>query len=68
MVGYSENRDNEKRHLWCIFGSNAVDRGFESYRVKPNTIVGIRYFFARHAVLRSESKDGMARNQDNVSE
>ena len=39
-------------------------------RVKPKTIklVGISCFPAEHAVLRSKSKDWLARYQDNVSE
>jgi hypothetical protein len=46
-----------------------VDRGFEprSGQTKDYQI-GICCFSAKHASLRSKSKDWLARNQDNVSE
>jgi hypothetical protein len=49
--------------------SGAVDRGFEpqSGQTKDYTI-GIYCFFAKHAALRRKSKDGLARNQNNVAE
>ena len=38
-------------------------------RVKPKSYkIGICCCFAKHAALRSKSKDKLARNQDNVSE
>ena len=37
-------------------------------RVKPKTKIGICCFSAKQAALRSKSKDGLARNQNNVSE
>ena len=48
------------------FASSAVDRGFEprSGQTKDYKI-GICCFTAKHAALR-ESKDWLARNQDNV--
>ena len=48
---------------------SAVDRGFKprSGQTKDYKI-GICYFSAKHAALRSKSKDWLARNQNNVSE
>ena len=50
-----------------VFVSSAVDRGFEpqSSQTKDYKIC---CFSAKHAVLRSKSKDWLARNQNNVSE
>jgi hypothetical protein len=51
--------------------SSALDRGFETRRlVKPKTIkfIGICCFSAKHAALRSKSKDWLSLNQNNVSE
>ena len=52
-----------------VLASSAVDRGFEpgSGQIKVNKI-GICCFSAKHATLRTKSKDWLARNQDNVSE
>jgi hypothetical protein len=52
-----------------VLASNAVDRGFESRsgQNKDNKI-GICYFSAEHAALRSKNKDWLARKQNNVSE
>jgi hypothetical protein len=49
-------------------GTNHIG-GFEprSGQIKDYTI-GICCFFAKHAVLRRKNKDGLIRNQDNVSE
>ena len=49
--------------------SSAVDRGFKprSGHTKDYTIC-ICCFSDKHAVLRRNSKDWLARNQDNVSE
>jgi len=49
--------------------NGAVDRGFEprSGQTKDYKI-GICCFSTKHAALRRKSKDGLARNQDNVSE
>ena len=51
-----------------LFVSSAVDRGFEprSGQIKDYKI-GMCCFSARHAALRSKSKDWLARNQNNVS-
>ena len=48
--------------------SSAVDRGFElrSGQAKDYKI-GICYFSPKQAALRRESKDWLARNQNNVS-
>ena len=52
-----------------ILASSTVDRAFEprSSQTKYNKI-GIRCFSAKHAELRSKSKDWSARNQNNVYE
>ena len=52
-----------------VLASSAVDRGFErlSGQTKDNKI-GICCFSAKHAALRRKSKDGLTRNQNNVSE
>jgi hypothetical protein len=49
---------------------SVVDSGFEPGRVKPKTIynIGICCFSAKHTALRRKSKDGLVRNQNNVSE
>ena len=50
-----------------MLASSMVDRGFETLSglAKDNKI-GICYFSAKHAALRSKSKDCMAQNQDNA--
>jgi hypothetical protein len=52
-----------------VLASRAVDRGFEplSGQTKDYNI-GICCFSAKHAALRSKSKDWLAWNQNNVSE
>jgi hypothetical protein len=46
-----------------------VDREFEPRSCQPKDYkIGICCFFAKHAALRSKSKDWLAWNQDNVSE
>jgi hypothetical protein len=52
-----------------VLASSAVDRGFEprSGQTKDYKI-SIYCFSAKHAALRRKSKDGLARNQNNVSE
>ena len=52
-----------------MLASSAVDRGFEprSGQTKDYKI-GIYCFSAKHAALRSKSKDWLARIQNNVSE
>ena len=51
-----------------VLASSAVDRGFEprSGQTKDYKI-GIWCLSAKHAALRNKSKDGFARNQNNVS-
>ena len=51
-----------------VLASSAVDRGFEpwSCRTKDDKI-GICCFSAKHAALRSKSKDWLVRNRNNVS-
>ena len=46
---------------YCIFTSSAVDG------VKSKTEIGICCFSAKHTALRSESKDWLGQNQNNVS-
>jgi hypothetical protein len=49
--------------------SGAVDRGFEPQSGQTKDYkIGICCFSAKHAALRRKSKDGMARNQNNVAE
>ena len=50
-----------------VLASSVVDGGFEprSGQTK-HYIIGICCFPARHATLRRKSKDGLARNQNNV--
>ena len=52
-----------------VLASSAVVRAFEprSGQTKDYQI-GVNWFSAKHAALRSKSKDWLARNQDNVSE
>jgi hypothetical protein len=52
-----------------VFASRVIDRGFEprSGQTRDNKI-GICCFSAKHAELRSKSKDWLAQNQNNVSE
>jgi hypothetical protein len=52
-----------------VLASSVVDRGFEprSGQTKDHKI-GICCFSAKHAALRRWSKDGLARNQNAVSE
>ena len=51
-----------------VLASSAVDRWFESRSGIKDYKIGICYFSAKHAALRRKSKDGLARNRDNVSE
>jgi hypothetical protein len=48
--------------------SSAVDRGFEPWWCQTREYkIGMCCFSAKHAALRSKSKDWLARNQNNVS-
>ena len=52
-----------------VLASSAVDRGFEHRSVKPKDYkMCICCFSAKHAALRSKSKDWLAQNPNNVSE
>jgi hypothetical protein len=52
-----------------VLASSEVDRGFELLLGQSKDYnIGICCFFAKHAALRRKSKDGLARNQNNVSE
>ena len=52
-----------------VLTSSAEDRGFEprSGQTKDYTI-GMCFFSTKHAALRRKGEDGLARNQNNVSE
>jgi len=52
-----------------LLDSSAVDRGFKprSGQTKDYAIYICR-FSAKHAALRKKNKDGLPRNQDNMSE
>jgi hypothetical protein len=52
-----------------VLASSVVDRGFEhrSDQIKDYKN-GINCFSAKYAALRRKSKDGLARNHNNVSE
>ena len=51
-----------------VLVSSAVDRGFEPRSGQTKDCeIGICCFSAKHAALRSKSKDWLARNQNNVS-
>ena len=52
-----------------VLASNAADRGFEPWSGQTiDYAIAICCFFAKHAALRRKSKDGLALNQNNVSE
>jgi hypothetical protein len=52
-----------------VLAYSAVDRGFESRLGKIKDYkIGMCCFSAKHAVLRSKSKDWLILNQNNVSE
>ena len=52
-----------------MLASSEVDREFELlFGQSKDYNIGICCFFAKHAALRRKSKDGLARNQNNVSE
>ena len=49
--------------------SSAVDRGFEPRLSQTKDYrIGICWFSAKHASLRKNNNDWLARNQDNVSD
>ena len=52
-----------------VLDSSAVDRGFELRSIQTKDYkICICCFSSKHAALRSKSKDGLARNENNVSE
>ena len=52
-----------------VLTSSVVDRGFKPWLGKTKDYkIGICCFSAKHAALRSKSKDWSIRNQNNVSE
>ena len=51
-----------------VLSSSVVDRGFEPWSGQAKDYkIGICCFSAKHAALRSKSKDWLAGNQGNVS-
>ena len=51
-----------------VLASSAVDHGFESRSGQTKDYeIGICCFYAKHAALRSKSKDWLTRNKNNVS-
>jgi hypothetical protein len=53
----------------CMFALIAVDREFEPLLGQTKDYkIDICWFLTKHAALWRKSKDGLARNQDNVSE
>jgi hypothetical protein len=52
-----------------VLTSSAVDRGFEPRSGQTKDFkIGICCFSAKHAALMRKSKDGLARNHNNVFE
>ena len=52
-----------------VLASSAIDRGFEPLSGQTKDYkIGMCCFSAKHAALRSKSKDWLTRNHDNVSE
>ena len=52
-----------------VLAYSAVDRGLKPRSAQTKDYkIGICFFFAKHAALRSKSKDWLARIQNNVSE
>ena len=52
-----------------MLASSVVDRGFEPWSGQTKDYkIGICCFSARHAALRSKSKDWLAWNKNNVSD
>ena len=48
---------------------SVVDRGYEVHSSQTKAYkIGICYFSTNNAAIRSKNKDGLARNQDNVSQ
>ena len=52
-----------------VLALSAVDHGFEPRSGQTKDLrIGICCFSTKHAALRRKSKDGLARNQNDVSE
>ena len=55
--------------MFSVLASSAVDCGFEPRLDQTKDYkIGMCFFLAKHATLRRNSKDLLARNQNNVSE
>ena len=51
----------------CVLASGAVHRGFDPRQCKTKDYkIGVCCFSAKHAALRRNNKDWLARNRDNV--
>jgi hypothetical protein len=54
--------------MFSMLASSAVDQGFKPLSSQTEDLkIGICLFSAKHAALRSKSKDWLAFNQNNVS-
>jgi hypothetical protein len=69
LLAFTNFSDRIGGVMVSMLTSRAVDRGFEprSGQTKDYQI-GIYHFSAKRAALRSNSKDWLAQNQNNVSE
>ena len=70
---YSRGDINQKHRIGgvmvSVFASSALDRGFEPQSGQTKDYkLGMCCFSAKHAALRRNSKDWLARNQNNVYE
>ena len=70
---YSHGNTNQKHRIGgvtvSVLASSAVDHGFESRSGQAKDYnIGICFFSAKHTALRRNSKDWLARNQNNMSE
>ena len=70
---YSRGDINQKHRIGgvmvSVLASSALDRGFEPQSGQTKDYkLGICCFSAKHAALRRNSKDWLARNQNNVYE
>ena len=65
---HSSKPDRIGHVIVSVLASSAVDRRFE-HRLgqTKDYYIGIFCFYAKHTPARSESKDWLARNEDNVS-
>ena len=68
-IVFSSSHNHIGDVMVSVFTSSAVDSGFEIRSSQSKDYkIGICCFSAKHKILRTKSKDWLARNQDNVSE